>query len=196
MLFLLNNMGRPTPPQNPEEELPPLTVIGSRTITRATPRRTERKFARRSITVRDSHGKIKTVPFVEVFASEYLRNGGNATRAYIRFNPNATLTAASAAGSYWLAQAKKMGLYRQVVERSGYTFPKMINHALEKMGTSNKPDWWDRVMKLSGYEDFTPSGNQSVTVNTNVFEAHRGMKEEYVEGEIVEEKTEELDPEN
>jgi len=140
----------------------------------------------KTMTMTSKDGKIIEVEVTELFMREYLKNGGNATAAIRKILPETQAATAAQLGSHYLGQAKKRGLFRVIIEKKGYHLGKLMDVALEKMDESKRPDWWDRIMKLGGYEDFTPAGgNQTaVTVTANIFEAHRKIKSDYVDGEV------------
>jgi len=124
---------------------------------------------------------------VEKFMLEFLKNGGNVTQAAMKVGNFSNLQSANVSGSRWLAKAKQRGLVRSALEKKGYDYGKLMDVALEKMENSKKPDWWDRIMKMANYEDFTSgnnSGGTNVNVNIPLFAAHRKLSEEYIDGEI------------
>jgi len=134
------------------------------------------------------NGIVEKESRVEAFMKEFIKNGGNATRAAMAVGNYTTTLAAAQGGSYYLKKAKKMGLYRTTIEKKGYHLGKLMDIALEKMEASDKPGWWDRIMKLSDYEDFTSTGKAAIpnlSVTNNIFGAHRKLSEEYIEGEVV-----------
>lgn len=138
-------------------------------------------------------GIVEKESKTEAFMKAFIKNGGNATRAALEIGEYPTAVSAAQAGSYFLAKAKKLGLFRATIEKKGYHLGKLVDIALEKMEESDKPGWWDRIMKMSDYEDFTSAGkgNQpNVQVTTNIFGAHRKLSEEYIEGEVVDESEE------
>lgn len=138
---------------------------------------------------------IGKVSRTEAFMKEYIKNGGNASRAALAIGEYPSALSAAQGGNYYLDKAKKMGLYRISLEKKGYHLGKLMDIALEKMEESDKPGWWDRIMKMANYEDFVTkaAGNANVVVNTNIFDAHRKLTSEYVEGEVVEEESDEPD---
>jgi hypothetical protein len=149
-----------------------------------------KKRGRKSVMFRkNSKGKIVEVDKVEFFIEEFFKNGGNATKAALAINPEMKLSSAASKGVYFLNKAKERGLVRTLLERKGYDFGRMLDVAVEKMEKSKKPDWWDRVMKMADYEDFTSTGKSALSGNVavNIFNAHRELTNEYVEGEVVEE---------
>jgi hypothetical protein len=137
--------------------------------------------------VNDEKGDVKEAMVLELFVREYLSNGGNATLAARRLFPEQTLMSAVTTAGHLMTEARRAGLFRTMIEKKGYSLDQLIEVAIEKMHDGAKPDWWDRLMRMSGYEDFTAGGRTAVTVNTNIFEAHRGLKSTYVEAEVVEE---------
>jgi len=137
--------------------------------------------------VESTGGVIKEVLVLDLFVKEYLTNGGNALQAIRTLFPKKSASESIQLSSYYMTEARRTGVFRALIEKKGYSLDKMIDVALEKMDQGIKPDWWDRLMRMSGYEDFTASGRTAVTVNTNIFEAHRGLSRSYVEAEVIEE---------
>lgn len=139
-------------------------------------------------------GAIKKVSKTELFTEEFLRNGGNATQAaLVVFNCKNVASAASIGGQY-LKKAKQLG--RIYLETQGYGYGKMLSVAADKMEESKNPEWWDRLMKISGYEDFISPIQKAKAggpIAVNVFNAHKAMASEYViDGEV--ETIQDLEP--
>jgi hypothetical protein len=119
---------------------------------------------------------------MELFLEEYLRNGGNGTQAALKvFNTKSKVNAASMARQY----LKRAAATNQVLlEKKGYSYGKMLDEAISKMKSSKTPEWWDRLMKIGGYEDFMSKG--PVTKQTvNIMQVQKDMLDEYVDGEYV-----------
>ena len=139
-------------------------------------------------------GKIMVMDSVEKFTREFLKNGGNVTKAALAVGNFSSLNSANTSGQRWLAKSKQRGLIRNALEEKGYGYGKLIDVALEKMEKSKKPDWWDRIMKMADYDDFTSSGKvggTNVSVNIPCFAAHRKLSEEYIDdtNEVIEGET-------
>lgn len=131
--------------------------------------------------------KIVVKDNVELFVEEFLKNGGDVTKAALAVGNYSNLSSAAAAGSRYLSKAKKRGIVRHALESRGYGYGKMLDVALEKMEKSKKPDWWDRIMKMADYEDFVSGKAQTGGVNIqtqNIFAAHRKLSENYIDGEV------------
>jgi len=159
-------------------------------------KKTSSKTGVHSVTKTKS-GQIVIQDNVDKFIEEFLKNGGNATKAALAVGNYSTLASAQMAGSRYLTKAKERGLVRNVLEKKGYDYGKMMDVALEKMEKSKKPDWWDRIMKMADYEDFVSGkagGGTNVSVNIPFFAAHRKLSEEYIEGEEVVEGETEKEP--
>lgn len=147
------------------------------------------------IAVKDENGNIQEVDKIEAFMEELIKNGGNATQAAIAIGGFTNIRSATTTGSRWLAEAKRRGLFRVLIEKRGYDLGKMVDVALEKMEKSKKAEWWDRMMKMAGYEDFmTKNSGTAPGVAINVFQAHKELTADYIDGEVVEENP--LDPKN
>ncbi len=136
-------------------------------------------------------GKLEVVDKTELFMREFIKNGGNASQAALVVSPTTTLSSAGALGSYYLRQARKRGLMRTLIEKKGYDMGRLLDVAVEKMEKSKKPDWWDRIMKLADYEDFTSGAKAGGgQVSVNIFGAHKDITKDYIEGEVVEDSSE------
>jgi len=107
--------------------------------------------------------QVKKIENLDLFIEAWLENDGNATEAAMKvFNCKSRSVAASI-GSEYLKKAKSLA--RVYLEKEGYTYGKMIRTAGRKMEKSKSPDWWDRLMKLGGYEDFITKKDAGVSVN-------------------------------
>jgi len=129
---------------------------------------------------------------LEQFLVEFLNNGGNATQAAMKIGNYKRNVVARNVGSRYLKQVRHIAaLY---MEKHGYGYGKMLDVAARKMEQSRTPEWWDRLMKLSGYADFiTKQAEPAVSVN--VFQAHKDLAAEYIDGEIDDVTTIESDDE-
>lgn len=131
---------------------------------------------------------------LEAFLEEFMKNGGNATQAaLVVFKPSSIESAANL-GSYYMKKAKTMtAVY---LEKKGYGYGKMLDIATEKMIDHKTPEWWDRLMKMAGYEDFfTKKDKAGPGTTINVFNLQKKMQNEYgfaTEGEVVDNDTEEV----
>lgn len=141
------------------------------------------------------NGQKYKVDKIEAFLEEYFKNGGSATQAAATLNQYPTLSAAAVDGTRMMNEAKKRGLLRMELEKRGYGLSKMMDVAIEKMENAKKPDWWDRLMKMAGYEDFMEKGSKTpATVSVNIFDAHQKMSSDYFEeAEVVEGEEEDGD---
>ena len=140
---------------------------------------------KRQAVTKTKSGKLKQISKTDLFLEEFLRNGGNATQAALVVFNCSSIESAANIGSQYLKKAKSMA--RLHLEKKGYGYGKMLDVAADKMENSKNPEWWDRLMKLAGYEDFMDTGKKNVTpVSVNVFQAHKALSSEYVDGEIAE----------
>ncbi len=124
-------------------------------------------------------------PKIDAFLEEFLKNGGNATKAAMAVYNCTTIASAQSLGHATLKRAK--GLARIYLESQGTTYGKLLDIAAQKVLESKSPDWWDRLMKISDYEDFMTKKSGPLT-NVNVFQAHKDFASDYVDGEIEEVK--------
>lgn len=115
---------------------------------------------------------------IDLFIEEFLRNGGNATRAALVVFNCSSIESAGAMGSHYLKRAK--ALKRIYLEKKGYGLGKLLEVATKKMEESKSPEWWDRIMKLTDYENFIDK-QQAAPVSVNVFQAHKSFVSDYIE---------------
>ena len=142
-----------------------------------------KEIEEKRIALQKEQEQIKKIERLDLFLEEWLANDGNATEAAMKvFNCKSRSVAASV-GSEYLKKAK--GLARVYMEKEGYTYGKMIRTAGKKMEISKGPEWWDRLMKVAGYEDFLTKKDPGVSVN--ILTTQKDVLKEYVqEVEVVE----------
>jgi hypothetical protein len=133
--------------------------------------------------IRKTKYGIKETPKVDAFLEEFLKNGGNATQAALSVGSYSSIESAAVAGSNFLKQAK--GLARIYMEKNGHGYGKMLDIAMDKLKDSKTPEWWDRLMKMAEYEDFTSKKGGPQAVAVNVFQAHQDLAADYIDGEEV-----------
>ena len=123
---------------------------------------------------------------LEAFLEEFMKNGGNATQAaLVVFKPSSIEVAAVYGNRY---QQKAKELTAAYLEKKGYGYGKMLDIATEKMADHKTPEWWDRLMKLAGYEDFLTKKPSNATAVVNVFQMQKKLQGEYgfaEEGEVI-----------
>lgn len=120
---------------------------------------------------------------MDLFLEEYVKNNGNGTEAAMKvFDVKNKVNAANIASQY-LKKAQQAN--RLLLEKKGYTQGRMIDVAITKMQMARTPEWWDRLMKMAGYEDFMTKG--PVTAHTvNIMEVQKEVMDEYIiEGETI-----------
>lgn len=124
---------------------------------------------------------------IQAFCEEFIKNGGNATQAALVVSGTKNITSAASMGSQYLKQAKVLG--RIVMEKKGFHYGKMIDVAAEKMATSKTPEWWDRLMKIADYEDFT-KGRKDPSQVVNIVGVQKAAAAEFgfEEAEIIDEE--------
>lgn len=145
----------------------------------------EKEVATRRALRKSKRGNIIIGSKADRFLEEFLRNGGNATQAALVVFNCSSIESAANIGSQYLKKAKSLA--RVYMEKQGYGYGKMLEVAAEKMEKSKNPEWWDRMMKMAGYEDFLSAGKKgSGQVSVNVFQAHKALSSEYVDGEVEE----------
>lgn len=154
--------------------------------------KTVREERKRDLLVKKKQdGRIAMENKVDAFLTEFLKNGGNATEAAIAVFRITNRSSAATMGSLYLKKARELG--RMYLEKRGVTYGRLLDRAIERMDESDKPEWWDRLMKIAGYEDFIgKSGKENnAPAVINIVEAQRGIARKYVQGEYAEEEDEE-----
>jgi hypothetical protein len=126
----------------------------------------------------------------DLFLEEFLRNGGNATKAAQAVFNVSSIESAAAMGSQYLKKARSLA--RVYLDSKGYGYGKMLDTAIKKMEVSEEPAWFDRLMKLAGYEDFLSKGGGAPGV-VNIIQTQKTLQEEFgfTEGEVVKPKKDE-----
>ena len=123
---------------------------------------------------------------LDLFLKEFVKNGGNATLAVqMAFKIENEIEAAKK-GTRFLKEATEKG--RLMLEKKEMTYGRLLDVAIDRMGTSKAPDWWDRIMKIGGYEDFLSKGNNQ-QVAINIVQNQEKLREEFgfsEEGEVIE----------
>lgn len=135
------------------------------------------------------NGELQQVPKVDLFLKEFLANGGNATEAATKAFGLTNRSSAAVIGARYLKEAR--GAARIYLEHKGATYGKLLDIALEKAEKSKNTEWWDRLMKLAGYEDFMSKGKADVSVNIMTAQNAKNDFTGFIEeGEVVEIKPE------
>lgn len=127
----------------------------------------------------------KNLDKVDKFIGNFVKCNGNATKAAMKTFGYDNRFVAATVGSRYMKKTKELA--RLYMEGKGVTYGKMLEVAINKMQVSKSPEWWDRLMKLAGYEDFISKSKGGVAVN--IISAQRDVLKDYVteieEGEIV-----------
>ena len=120
----------------------------------------------------------------DLFLKEFLANGGNATQAAMKVFNVSSVESAAAMGSQYLKRSKQLA--RVYLENKGYGFGKFLDVAVRKMEASDEPAFFDRLMKLAGYEDFMSKGGGAPGV-VNIISTQKSLQDEFgfTEGEVV-----------
>lgn len=141
---------------------------------------------KKALVVRENkNGAIVQTQKVDLFLEEFLKNGGNATSAVMSVFGLENKASAAVIGSRYLKEAK--GLARVYMEKKGFHYGKLLDLAMEKAMASKNTEWFDRLMKLAGYEDFMSKGAGGVNVNILTAENSKSDFKSFIEeGEIVE----------
>ena len=155
------------------------------------PRAVFKEQEEKRLVLKKKNDALKKVKKIDLFIEEWLKNDGNATEAALKVFNCKSRSVAKAIGSEYLKKAG--GLARVYMEKEGYTYGKMIRTAGTKMEKSKSPEWWDRLMKLGGYEDFMTKKEPSVSVN--ILNAQKDVLKGYVQDIDVLEGEEKLEGE-
>ena len=136
---------------------------------------------------------------VDMWMEEYIRNGGNGTKAVQAvFGVESKMTASAMATDL---KKKVPNLYREYLEAQGFNFGRLMEIALKKAEEDDDPRWWDRLMKLTGNADFLSkekTGKDTSNV-VNIIATEKDILSRYrvtdeIDGMIIaEEGEEELD---
>ncbi len=130
---------------------------------------------------------IAVVNKLDLFMEAFLSNGGNATEAAWKVYNCKNRAVAAQIGHEQLQRAKEMG--KVYLEANGAAYGDLLKTAVAKMKESDTPEWWDRLMKLAGYEDFITKqkpimGMPSTVINV-IGQAQKKLASEYIEGEEI-----------
>lgn len=120
---------------------------------------------------------------LDLFLDAYVKHNGNGTKAaHEVFDCKSDIVAANIAREY----LKKGVIAKRVLfEKKGFDEGAFIDVLIAKMRESKTPEWWDRGMKMAGFENFLDK--QTVTKNTvNIMKVQQDLLSDYVEGEYVE----------
>lgn len=123
---------------------------------------------------------------LDLFLEEFVRNGGNATRAANAVFNCKSIAVVAKMGSDYLSKAR--GLGRVILEKKGYSYGKLLEVAVRKMEESKTPEWFDRLMKLSDYHDFLSKEKTTPQV-VNIVQGHRSVVDSYIDGEVEDAET-------
>ena len=141
------------------------------------PRAVFKEVKEKRLALKKKQDSLKKIEKIDLFIEEWLKNDGNATEAALKVFDCKSRSVASSIGTEYLKKAR--GLARVYMEKEGYSYGKMIRTAGAKMEKSKSPEWWDRLMKLGGYEDFMTKKEPSVSVN--ILNAQRDVLKGYVQ---------------
>lgn len=136
-----------------------------------------KKIREKRIVHQIKQNKLKKLEKLDSFIEEWLKNDGNATEAAMKVFKCKSRAVAASVGSEYLKKAKP--IVRMILEKEGYTYGKMIRTAGRKMEQSKTPEWWDRLMKIAGYEDFM--AKKSTGVSVNILATQRDVLKGYVQ---------------
>lgn len=131
-------------------------------------------------------GTLKTMnrdKKIALFVDAFIANGGNASQAVKNSFGITSSLQASQIGHQLLKEVK--GMANIYLESKGNSYGKLLDTAVEKMKESKSPEWWDRIMKMAGHEDFI-SKEKSAPVSVNIIGGQKDFLKGYIEeGEIL-----------
>jgi len=151
-----------------------------------------KKIGLRGIAAQDDSNPI-IQERVNAFSEEYLKNGGDSTKAAMAvFNMDSKLSAAQV-GSFYLKKAKVLN--RIFLEEKGYPLGRLLEIAAEKAERSRMPDWFDRVMILGGWMEpgwATSTKTGTSVTNVNIIQSEKELFKKYTmqNADIVDEESE------
>lgn len=127
---------------------------------------------------------------VQLFLEEFMRCG-NATQAVKNIFGVQSHASAVAIGGKLMKEARYFG--RGILENRGLAYGDLIDHAIEKMKLSKDTDWWDRLMKIADYENFTRQQGNTMPNIVNIVGNTKNLADEFgfsgvTEGEVVQDK--------
>lgn len=156
-------------------------------------KRWERAAPKRElIAKRERDNAIVVQQKMDAFLEEFLKNGGNATKAAMAVFDVKSRSSAANIGSVYLKKARELG--RVYLEEKGYSWGRLLTIAAKKAEESRLPDWWDRVMGVAGYENPGASTKHvmGATTNVNIMQNEKEIFKRYAlnvtEGEVVEQE--------
>lgn len=128
------------------------------------------------------NGTIKETSKLDLFLQEFLKNGGNGTEAALKvFNCSSRVSAANMASMY-LKKAK--GIARVYMEQRGYSYGRLLELAGKKAEESKTPEFFDRLLKMLGYDDFMPDKNQKPNSVVNIIQTEKNVLSKYTDEDI------------
>ena len=131
-------------------------------------------------------GTLKTMnrdKKIALFVDAFIANGGNSSQAVKSSFGITNSLQASQIGYQLLKEVK--GMANIYLESRGNSYGKLLDTAVKKMEESKSPEWWDRIMKMAGHEDFM-SKEKSAPVSVNIIGAQKDFLKGYIEeGEVL-----------
>jgi hypothetical protein len=88
---------------------------------------------------------------------------GNATQSALAVYNTDNYSSAGVIGHDNLKKLKNLG--SAYADSKGLSFGRMIDIAASKMATSDRTDWWDRLMEVFDYGNFRMGSATNVTVD-------------------------------
>jgi hypothetical protein len=114
---------------------------------------------------------------LNIFIEEFIKNGGKSVDAVMAMGGHTSRVAASATARKYMQELQDLG--RIYMESKGVGYGKFLDHALEKMEGSKDPEWFDRLMKLTGYHDFLSKGGGNQNNNVTIIQTQDALRSEF-----------------
>jgi hypothetical protein len=142
-----------------------------------------RKSKKKQALTKTKENTVTKQSGLDAFVKEFVKNGGNATRAAMTvFNPK-DRASAGAMGWTYLQKAKMLGLV--YLESKGKSYGKLLDHAWKQMEDTGGTDWFDRVSRIMGADDFMSKSPQQGGAVINIVQAEKDILSKYVDGEVI-----------
>lgn len=119
---------------------------------------------------------------LDAFMEEFIKNGGNGTKAVQAISPEVSITSAHSMATMYMKELR--GLGRVYMEKKGHSYGKLLDIAMKKASESKTPEWWDRLMKIADYEDFLSKDKSGGPQVVNIIQSHKDLTSTYIEGEV------------
>jgi len=132
-----------------------------------------------------SSGAIKQTTRLDLFLEEFLKNGGNGTKAAMTvFGYTNKMTAATVSAKY-LKKARSIS--RLYMEQKGYTWGRLLEIIVHKIEESKTPEFLDRFLRIVGYGEMIEENKKASPTSgniINIIQTEKGILSKYTDEEI------------